>query len=105
MSDVCLFEGYVCARVSHVCDHCTQWIMPGTTYIKSVGVADGDFGMFKCHQDCALAAAAVRSYGDYLPEEFIILHNDASCDDEEWMRKDFPAVADRLFGSKEGTTA
>lgn len=40
------------ARKAHRCETCRDLIEPGTTYIKTAGVWEGDFYTAKQHEDC-----------------------------------------------------
>lgn len=67
--DYCDYEGpefydesWHVARKPHMCAECSTVIRPGTKYLKCCGKWDGDFDVFKQHEECLAACLAARSW-------------------------------------------
>ena len=101
-TDTIISQTIQCARKPHRCDHCCQPIETGEPYERVRGVWEGSPGVFKSHmecRDCALEMWKVRDYND---DEGILLSADVEPDDHEWIRAEYPVVAQRLgFGGQQ----
>lgn len=56
------------ARKIHYCDFCGGVIAKGQKYLKQVNVIDGDFGVWKCHEECQNVAHQLCMYDDCDPD-------------------------------------
>lgn len=50
------------ARKSHLCDECYTRIKPGEKYLTCRGKWDGEFQVFKQHEECLAACLAARHW-------------------------------------------
>lgn len=84
------------ARKQHRCDHCLQLIDIGTQYERTRGIWEGTPGTFKSHLECRDCAHKMWKLRDYMWDEGILLSADVEPEDHEWIREEYPVVADRL---------
>ncbi len=56
------------ARKTHYCDFCGGIIAKGQKYLKQVNIIDGDFGVWKCHEECQDVAHQLGMYEDCDPD-------------------------------------
>lgn len=89
----------VTARKAHRCEHCLREIAIGEKHRKSAQVWQGQFHAYREHLDCYAAWSELnfdlRDIGHYEGAPFLA-DDDHEPEDKEWMREEYPAVADRL---------
>ena len=99
-----LVDKNMTARTPHLCENCGQAIAVGEKYHRQTGICDGDFYSSASHLDCHQAWFKKNYvYGDGRDDDgYPFLKDDPDiCLDEEWIREDYPKVAERLFGKKD----
>lgn len=88
----------VFGRKQHVCEQCGRPIFIGEKHLYSAGKLDGDFSAYREHLDCHDLWITIRGLKDLnWDEESEFLINDDLSDDREWITRDHPAIAARLF--------
>lgn len=89
----------VTARKPHRCEHCRKEIGVGVLHWSSAGVWDGEFSATREHFECCAAWYTLnfdlRDYPPYDGAPFLA-DDEFEADDKEWMRQEFPVVAERL---------
>lgn len=96
MADRTISETIQAARKPHRCDHCGTTIDPGQQYERIRGVWEGTPSVFKSHLECRDCAHQMWRDRDYNYDEGILLSADVEPEDHEWIRKEYPVVAERL---------
>ena len=73
----------------------------GQRYRKQVSTYDG-FGVYNAHEDCDEVAAKLTELARpaLCDDETIMLH-DIGNEDQEWISKEYPAVAERLWPTRQ----
>lgn len=98
MSDFHTFQ-IVTARKAHRCEHCRGEIAIGEKHRKSAQVWEGRFHAYREHLDCYEAWNRLnfdlRDIAHYEGAPFLCDDNHDP-EDHDWMRHEYPAVADRL---------
>lgn len=83
----------------HTCLQCGKTIATGERHHYSAGKIDGDFQSYREHLDCLKLWFEIRGLRDLaFDEESEVLRDDDFVRDRGWMRKEYPLVAERLFG-------
>ncbi len=104
MTDTVIANSTHVARKAHQCDHCSQPINPGEQYERTRAIWDGSPGTFRCHLECRDCARKMWKMRDYMWDEGILLSADIEPEDHEWIREEYPIVAQRLgFAEGEGS--
>src|ERR1700679_2615683 len=99
MADTVISQTVQCARKPHRSENCCQPIVVGEPYERVRGVWDGTPGVFKSHMECRDCAHEMWKARDYNYDEGILLSADVEPEDHDWIRDEFPIVAERLgFG-------
>jgi hypothetical protein len=85
-----------CTRKEHRCDTCEQVIPIGSPAVHWVGVQEGHLQRASHHEDCREAEVAFnREYG-LSGDDWASIAFDREPEDDAWLLKSFPAVAERL---------
>ncbi len=91
------------ARKPHTCEQCGKVIPIGEKYRRQTGTYyDGELYSFATHLDCdEVWYKAIYQYSTSEDYDLPFLKDDPDiCLDEEWIREDYPKVAERLFGNE-----
>lgn len=88
-------------RKRHLCVGCLRHIEAGEPATRWTGITDEGFSAVVYHPDCRAAEIALNrlagnGYCDWWPL------NEPDPDDEPFLRSEYPAVAERLFGPTPG---
>lgn len=92
------------ARKPHTCSQCKKGIQVGEKYRRQIGTYyDGEFYSFAEHLDCEeVWYKTIYLQSSAFDDEFPFLVDYCFDDEEEEIiRKDYPEVAERLFGEEE----
>jgi len=87
------------ARKAHKCEHCRSPIAIGERYVRSSGLWEGEFYCWREHLDCNEAwnklnfSRDMRDLDEGAPA---LCRDDHEPEDRQWMREEYPAVAERL---------
>lgn len=83
------------ARKQHTCDNCLMVIESGQQYFRCDGKIEGEMASYKSHADCEAASQRIMEVAGLGPDEWVSMH-DLDPDDYPLLRKEFPALAERL---------
>ncbi len=84
------------SRKEHRCEACCQMIALGQPYVRWSGKVDGDFSSVAYHPECRAAEIALNQNYDTNADEWVSLAYDREGDDDDWLRAEWPLVAERL---------
>ena len=96
MGDFSTHTSVSAVRRDHICDECHRTITKGSPASRLSGVWDGEFYSCINHVDCREAIVAYNQMADFDTDDWMRLDRLEDPSDFDWLRKNYPTVAERL---------
>lgn len=87
------------SRKAHHCENCGKPIACDEAHIYVAGKTEGEFMTYREHADCRAAWVELNFDLRDCEEAGFLRDDEFAPEDKTWMRTEFPAVAERLWGA------